>query len=469
MTVHTRTSRPDMSAEPVPATLGGTPSAPGSSAGRLGRITATSLGLGAVTAVAVPAFVLSGSAEHVITGSALMGLALGWALLAVLSTRLTVQPQRWAVVPAIAMAAAGTGLLLLAPDDHALTLTGWVWPPVMLALALWTGVQAHRHLHTRARAWVVYPAVGLLALASVGGAYQTYRVTADATANPMPGTSWDVGEYSLHLNCSGHGSPTVVLENGLGSTSSGWARITAQVSATNRVCAYDRAGQGWSGSAPEAHDARAVAADLRALLREADEPGPYVLAGHSSGGIYAMTYAAQYPDDVVGMVLLDAPNPYDTTAEDTATTVPAAAMGPLGLVPTLARMGIAQLTSTQFWTSLPEPHAGQIRASSTTVRSIRTQLEEVSRYPAAFSQAQALTTLGDTPLVVVTTSGNERAGGARFAAQQRFAALSTNSSLRIADTSHAGLLGDAHGAEHSTRAIQDVLRAVRTGDTVPDH
>ena len=181
-----------------------------------------------------------------------------------------------------------------------------------------------------------------------------------------------------------------------------------------------------------------------------------------------MTYAARYPRDVAGMVLLDAPDPYDTTATDTATTVPASAMGPLTVVPTLARMGLAQLTPTQFWTSLPEPHADRVRASSTTVRSITTQLEELSRYPAAFSQAQALTTLGDRPLVVVTTSANERAGGARYAAQERFAALSTDSALRIADTSHEGLLGDEHGAGHSTRAIADVVRAVRTADTVAD-
>jgi pimeloyl-ACP methyl ester carboxylesterase len=240
------------------------------------------------------------------------------------------------------------------------------------------------------------------------------------------------------------------------------------VSATNRVCAYDRAGQGWSESAPEPHDAQAVAADLHALVREANEPGPYVLAGHSSGGIYAMTYAAQYPGDVVGVVLLDAPNPYGVTPTDTATTVPASAVGPLGIVPTLARMGALQVLPTAFWSSLPEPHAGQVRAWSTTARAVTNQLQELSQYPAAFSQAQALTTLEDTPLVVVTTSGNERAGGPRYAAQERFADLSTNSSLRIADTSHAGLLDDVHGAKRSTRAIQDVLRAVHDGDTVSD-
>ena len=105
MTVHTRTAPSHASAGAAPATPDGIPSAPTSSVRRLGRITAASLGFGAVTALAVPAVVLSGSSEHVVTGIALLGLALGWGLLAVLSTRLTTQPQRWAVVPAITMAA----------------------------------------------------------------------------------------------------------------------------------------------------------------------------------------------------------------------------------------------------------------------------------------------------------------------------------------------------------------------------
>ena len=122
MTVHTRTTPSQTSAEAAPAALDGIPSTPGRSVGRLGRITAASLGLGAVTALGVPAVLLSGPAEHVVTGTALLGLALGLTLLAVLSPRLTSQPQRWAVVPAITMAAAGSGLLLFAPDDHELTL-----------------------------------------------------------------------------------------------------------------------------------------------------------------------------------------------------------------------------------------------------------------------------------------------------------------------------------------------------------
>ena len=111
----------------------------------------------------------------------------------------------------------------------------------------------------------------------------------------MPGRSYSVNGHLLHLDCTGSGSPTVVLENGLGLSSPAWALITEGVGTQTRVCAYDRAGQGWSEDPAQPQDGRAVADDLHALLATAGEEGPFVLAGHSAGGAYAMTYAATYP------------------------------------------------------------------------------------------------------------------------------------------------------------------------------
>lgn len=463
MTATTRTSPPPHPAEDARR---GTLRGPGdarATTGRLGRVTTASMLVGAVAAAVLSMVVVGGLPEHVVTGAALLGFSLGWALLAAASARLTTSPQRWAAVPALAFAVAGVGLLVVAPGDAALTRSGWVWPPLMAALAVWTARRARRALHTRARAWLVYPALALLAAASVGGGYQTVRVTADSARYPMPGTAYDVGAYDLHLDCTGRGAPTVVLENGLGSVSALWSRVTRAVGTSTRVCAYDRAGQGWSDAADRPHDAVEVATDLHALLRAANEPGPYVLAGHSSGGVYAMAYAARYPADVAGMVLLDAPSPYEATASSTATTVPAGAVGPLGVLPALARVGLGQLLPTSFWSALPDGEAGRYRAMVVTARSAATTVGELSRYPAAFRQAQGLTSLGDTPLVVVTTAATLRSGGERFAAQERFARLSTASSLRVVDASHSGLLDERSGAAHSARAVLDVVRAVRTG------
>ena len=121
----------------------------------------------------------------------------------------------------------------------------------------------------------------------------------------MPGQLIDVGGHRLHLSCTGSGTPTVVLEPGAGEMSSilGW--IAPAVARATRVCVHDRAGRGWSEPADSAQDGAQIATDLRALLERGHVPGPYVLAGHSFGGLYVLTFAACYPNEVAGMVLVD--------------------------------------------------------------------------------------------------------------------------------------------------------------------
>ena len=209
--------------------------------------------------------VFGGAAEHVISGSALLAFAGGWAMLALLSARFTSQPQRWARVPAAGMAAAGLTLLIAQPDDRALNTAGWVWPPIAFALAVWMFVQLRRSLRGRVR-WLLYPVVASLAIGSVGGMYETAVRAHDQHTYTAPGALYDVGGHRLHLYCTGTGSPTVVLENGLGATSPDWTRITAAVDPTTRVCAYDRAGQGWSDDVDTPQDGLAIASDLHTLL-----------------------------------------------------------------------------------------------------------------------------------------------------------------------------------------------------------
>ena len=123
---------------------------------------------------------------------------------------------------------------------------------------------------------------------------------------PAPGALFDVGGHKLHLTCTGQGSPTVILETGLGSTSSAWALVQPAVASSTRACAYDRAGVGWSEAGPEPRDARQISSELHALLQGAGEVGPYVLIGHSNGGLYSRMYASMHPTDVAGLVLIEA-------------------------------------------------------------------------------------------------------------------------------------------------------------------
>ena len=101
----------------------------------------------------------------------------------------------------------------------------------------------------------------------------------------------------------------MVLEPGAGGMSSDLAWITPAVARDTRVCVYDRAGRGWSEPADSPQDAAQIATDLHTLLQRGNVPGPYVLAGHSFGGLYVLTFAARYPDEVAGMVLLDSTEP----------------------------------------------------------------------------------------------------------------------------------------------------------------
>jgi pimeloyl-ACP methyl ester carboxylesterase len=241
--------------------------------------------------------------------------------------------------------------------------------------------------------------------------------------------------------------------SGLGGFSASWARIAPAVAGTTRVCAYDRAGQGWSDDAPHPQDGLAAAADLHTLLDRAGENGPYVLVGHSIGGNHTMTYAARYPEQVAGMVLLDATDPYRVGGG------PPRAMA---VLPSIARLGVGRLLPTSYWSALPEPAAGQVRMFNASPRGWRNVRDEIATLPALLRQARALTTLGDTPLVVLTAAGHE-SDAVWNAAQERMAALSTNSSHRSADASHAGLLDEEPGAVASVQAIDDVVRAARTG------
>src|SRR5438105_4699338 len=185
----------------------------------VGLVVAGSMFSGLVVALVLVVGPFGGAQEHVIMGTALLGWALGWALLAVLSIRCTDQPQRWAIVPAAVMALAGASLLILRPDASAMNLLGWIWPLALIALAVWMTVQAHRSLRSLARQLVLYPLFVGLVVAGVAGSYETIQEQVDRSATAMPGHLVDVGGRRLYLHCTGSGSPTVVLVSGLAGTS----------------------------------------------------------------------------------------------------------------------------------------------------------------------------------------------------------------------------------------------------------
>jgi pimeloyl-ACP methyl ester carboxylesterase len=403
-------------------------------------VVAGSLLAGLAAAVALVAGPLAGSREAVITGGLLLGFAAGWALLAVLSARYTDRPQRWAAVPAAAMGVTGAALIALAPGASTLGALGWVWPPALLVLVAWMIVRARRRPAGRLQPWLLYPIFAALALTAIGGGFQTLRTATDQPAPHVAGGRLiDVGGgRRLYIHSAGSGGPTVVLEPGLGESARARARrIAPDVARTTTVVVYDRAGHGRSDAEPAG--GADAARDLHGLLERAHVPGPYVLAGHSLGGMFALSYARRYPAEVGGIVLLDSMHPRQHNAF--------AGMDPLlALVPTLARTGLASLLFDRK-DGDPTAQARQI-------------VRDVEEMPAELDRAAKLTSLGNKPLMVLSAGTGSLPG---WAAQQNdLATLSSNSVHRtIPGATHASLIDDRADAAESSRAIRDIVKAVQ--------
>jgi pimeloyl-ACP methyl ester carboxylesterase len=341
-----------------------------------------------------------------------------------------------------------------------MTRLAWVWAPTLVVLAVWVHRRARSQVRG-ARGLPVHLAALLMLLAGVGGMYEAATQPTDAAMGAMPGKLVDVGGYRLHLDCIGTGSPTVVLLNGLQESSPYWSRVAPQVSPSTRVCSYDRAGQGWSDDSPHAADAAHVAADLHAVLTKGGETGPYVLAGHSSGGVYALTYASRYPADVAGMVLLDSASPYQVDLLPSFNGQYNVARRVAAVAPTIARTGIWHAATSGFTPTLPGNAGQQAARFAVGPRGLRNLRAEQSVLPTSFRQAQALQTLGSTPLVVLTAEDTVDKTAGWGAAQNRLADLSTDVRHVVAHLDHAGLLDDPDGAALSAHSIADVVTAAR--------
>jgi pimeloyl-ACP methyl ester carboxylesterase len=411
---------------------------------RVGPVVAASLGAGLATAVVLAVVAFAGAEEHVITGTSLLAFALGWALLAACSARWTDQPQRWAAVPAAFMGLAGASLLIFAPSAAAFQAVGWVWPPALLTLVVWMTVHARRQLRGRTRGWLLYPVFGLLALASLGGAYETVGESLDRRALPAGGQLVDVGGHRLYIRCNGSGSPTVVLEAGLGEGSSAWKTIAPAVARQTRVCTYDRAGLGRSENATGSQNGPQTAHDLYTLLKRAGEPGPYVLAGHSLGGAYVLGFVEQFPAQVAGVALVDSMSPEQFTRVSGYAGFYDVLQRVSGLLPSLARLGVGRVVGYG-------------------AREARGFRDDIAAIPNALKHAEALKSIGAKPLIVVTAGKGQQAGWK--SAQDELATLSTNSVHRLVPgATHDSLVDDRADAAISSRAILDVVRSIRAAN-----
>lgn len=287
---------------------------------------------------------------------------------------------------------------------------------------------------------------------------------------PPPGRMLTAGKHRLHARPLGSGSPTVVIEPGIGSSSVGWWEIGDELVRDGMaVILYDRAGHAWSSRARDARRSEQIAADLHALLEQLAAP-PFVLVGHSAGGVHLRAFARRYPDEVAGMVLVESSSEAQHDAGVTATMLLPRALTPLILYGSVLVPG--WLTRRAFARGRLSPYSGHyadLELAAWLARSRRTLLRELRAFRRLRGRDSFLQPgdLGQKPLIVLTASPPQDAAGRPawerwYALQADLARLSQNSRHDVAPKSGHDMHADA--PDFVLQAIRDVVASVRQGN-----
>jgi pimeloyl-ACP methyl ester carboxylesterase len=281
----------------------------------------------------------------------------------------------------------------------------------------------------------------LLVVASAGALYQRIESYRDRSLNFPPGLLVDIGGYRMHVYCVGQGSPTVVLDSGIGDTWLSWRKVQPQVAEFTRVCSYDRAGMGWSDPSPKPRNSGVIAAELHSLLHNAGISPPFVLVGHSFGGLNVRMYAAMYPTDAAGMALVD------STPDDMQRFPPElknyndAFLRKETLKQNTMPLGIPRLMG---WCGNGTPELRpMLRTIDCRLTPWREHLAEYYSGDESMAQVRAAGRLGGIPLIVLSHDPDHPSDSFAKAmekawddSQERFTHLSTDSSRVIAKGSH---------------------------------
>lgn len=319
--------------------------------------------------------------------------------------------------------------------------------------------------------------IGVSLFLALGTAYEQWSRREVARSLPAPGQLIDIDGVRLHLHCSGQGSPTVILEAGTGPAASmAWTEVQPSVAEFTQVCSYDRAGLMWSDRGSKPRDAEQITADLRALLSAAAVRPPYVLVGHSIGGVYIRVFLDRFPDEVVGLVFVDASHPDQSQRFPPELAQRARVPGRARFIgPVLAQTGVLRVRGGVGLRQLPPDVASIVNAY--LPRSVPALLAESEAQDASMSQAREAGALDSLPLVVLTAGrdpdvfppGVAPALRAQFQPlwmelQKELATLSSNADHRVIEDSGHFIQFDA--PEVVTNAARDVVTAVRTGSNI---
>ena len=307
----------------------------------------------------------------------------------------------------------------------------------------------------------------IFVLAIAGMIYQTAATEADQRKYPPPGVLVNVNGYKMHIYCMGEGSPTIILDHVGDGSSVDWALIQPKLAEHTRVCAYDRAGFGWSDYNPAPRTMEQQVKELHGLLQGANEHGPYVLVGHSYGARVGRVYAVKYPDEVTGMVLMDAgiladdpryPAEMQSGFESENNMLRAARwLSPFGLV----RLTKPLIGLPTF--DLPEEARAASASFSSSHHYFQSLIAQSHSMPIVLREEREVKSLGDIPLLVlVATEPDDAIRKIWSQANIEMATLSTNGSYQIVNgATHMSLVYRQNDAQVCVDGILQVLDASR--------
>lgn len=223
---------------------------------------------------------------------------------------------------------------------------------------------------------------------------------------PPIGQMVDIGGYRLHMHVEGEGTPTVILDSGAGGIGLSWELVRPAIAKVTRVVTYDRAGLGWSDPSPKPRKADVMAEELHTMLKNANIAGPYILVGHSLGGPVARLFAAKYPDEVAGLVMVDSAHEQQMKHFPEAMVKMAESMkGMMGVMKLMGKLGIFALKPSlvqigdngALSKELVAQMQGVMASSEWHAEALIAESESV--YAA---ETQPVSTLGDLPLTVIS-------------------------------------------------------------------
>lgn len=302
----------------------------------------------------------------------------------------------------------------------------------------------------------------VICIACCGYLYQTVATFIDQRRHPPPGKLVDIDGSRMHIQTVGTKSPTVILEAGLGAMSSGWAWIQPEIEKFARVVSYDRAGLGWSDTGAARPSPQRVVQRLRKLLQTTGINGPYVLVGHSMGGLLVRVFAHQYPDEVVGMVLVDASHPDQHLRCPAIRRHMHSGFQQLKQIPFLTRFGYVRLSRLfhSMADGLPARQCSEAKAFLSSHRHFLATLKESMAWNALCAEVRSSTGLGSIPLAVVSAGKDLLPGASEL--QSELATLAATTTHRVVEgATHVTLLSHRNHAMSVVKAIRHVVEQVR--------